>query len=839
MSNPYRLSPVVTPSAYRLTLAPNLDAATFEGSVEIDVEIHEAVTEFSLNAIELEVSAATVTAGGATLHSSAPVAHETYETLTFSFAEPLPVGPATIALTFTGILNDQLHGFYRSTYTDADGVTHTIATTQFEATDARRAFPCFDEPSFKATYETTLIVPSHLGAYSNTRELQSIDLGNGTKEVHFAPTMKMSTYLVAFVVGPFEASAPVDVAGTPLRIVYPHGKGHLISWAMEVASFALTFFTEYFDIAYPGDKLDLVAIPDFAAGAMENLGCVTFRETELLIDPETATHDELERVALVVNHELAHMWFGDLVTMGWWEGIWLNEAFATFMESLCTDHFRPEWKKWVTFNPSRDMAFTVDGQHSTRPIEYEVISPNDCRGMFDILTYVKGCSVLRMLEQYLGETVFRDGIRLYLKRHAYANTVTADLWSALEAASGQPVGEIMDTWILQGGYPLVSVEGSTLRQEPFAYQATAGDSNIGHAWKVPVLTRPLGGGATSSVLLEAETTQLDGEGLTLVNAGGSGFYRTAYDHATLSAIAADLTVLDELERAVLFSDTWASILVGHASFADLFTLARTLHELDEPATWTVVANALRMANRILDDAGRATLAHLVRQLTVPARERLTLLPIPGESVQAATVRGIVLELLGTLGDDAEVRHAFAAKFDAGEVSGSLADAIVAVTMAQGREGDAEICEERRQRATTPQDEQRYLFAPALSGSREVVLAAVERAFSDVRTQDAPYLLGSLMRNRLAGEAVWREVTARFAHAIDRFPNSAHPALVGGMSTLVSSEALAAEIRNFHEANPVPAGQRQIEQFMDLMDLHVAVASRERATLATSLSQLLN
>jgi puromycin-sensitive aminopeptidase len=458
--------------------------------------------------------------------------------------------------------------------------------------------------------------------------------------------------------------------------------------------------------------------------------------------------------------------------------------------------------------------------------------------MFDILTYVKGCSVLRMLEQYLGETVFRDGIRLYLKRHAYANTVTTDLWSALEATSGQPVGEIMDTWILQGGYPLVSVEGGTLRQEPFAYSEAKGDSNIGANWKVPVLTRPLGGGATSSVLLAQDSVALPSSGTTLVNAGGSGFYRTAYDHGTLSAIAADLTALDELERAVLFSDTWAAILVGHGNFADLFTLAATLHGLDEPATWTVVANALRMANRIVDDEGRETLAKLVRQLAGPALHRLTMEPIAGESVQAATVRGIVLELLGTLGRDEAVQAAMAAKFDSGDVSGTLADAIVAVTMAQGRSGDDAVCEERRKAATTPQDEQRYLFAPALSGSREVVLAAVERAFGEVRTQDAPYLLGSLMRNRLAGETVWREVTARFADAIDRFPNSAHPALVGGMSTLVHSEVLAAEIRDFHEANAVPAGQRQIEQFMDLMDLHVALAARERATLAASLAELL-
>ena len=239
------------------------------------------------------------------------------------------------------------------------------------------------------------------------------------------------------------------------------GKRHLADFALEVGAFALRFFADYFDIPYPGDKVDLVAIPDFAAGAMENLGCITFRETALLVDTDEAARAELERVADVIAHELAHMWFGDLVTMGWWEGIWLNEAFATFMEMLCVDAFRPAWERWVGFAPSREAALAVDGLHSTRPIEYPVRPPKDAEGMFDVLTYEKGGGVLRMLEQYLGADVFRDGVRPYLKAHAYANTVTTDLWDALEEASGEPVRDMMDTWILQGGHPLVSLHGDT------------------------------------------------------------------------------------------------------------------------------------------------------------------------------------------------------------------------------------------------------------------------------------------------------------------------------------------------------------------------------------------
>src|ERR1017187_806700 len=647
-TNPYRLPRSVLPSAYRLRLDVDLDAATFVGTVEIDVEIVDSVSVFALNAVELDVSAAIVRANGLEATSEPAMLDDKFETAAFSFKEPLPPGRATIFLDFTGILNDQLRGFYRSTFVDAQGNEHVIATTQFASTDARRAFPCWDDPALKATYQVTLIIPADLEAFSNTAAMSSTLASDGRREVCFAQTMVMSTYLVAFIVGPFEASAVTMVAGTPGRVVYPVGKGHLVEWAMEAAAYALEFFADYFAIAYPGDKVDLVAIPDFAQGAMENLGCVTFRETELLIDPAMASHAELERVALVVNHELAHMWFGDLVTMDWWEGIWLNEAFATFMESICTDHFRPQWKKWVGFNPSRDVAFTIDGQHSTRPIEYEVISPDECAGMFDILTYIKGCAVLRLLEQYLGETTFRDGIRIYLNRHAYANTVTADLWAALETASGQPVGAIMDTWILQGGYPLLSVEGSPIRQEPFAYAPATGESNIGSNWRVPVLTRSLEG-ATSAQLLDGPSMTMAIEGVTVVNAGGSGFYRTAYSTDHLSAISARLGELDEIERAVLFSDTWASILVGRSSFENLFTLAKGLVDLDEPATWSVVARAIDMAERIADEPGREALSLVVQRLCGPVFARLGWDPVPGESTQAGELRAIVIGALGTHG----------------------------------------------------------------------------------------------------------------------------------------------------------------------------------------------
>ncbi|MET0901737.1 MAG: M1 family metallopeptidase, partial [Acidimicrobiales bacterium] len=455
MANPYRLPRTILPRRYALTLTPDLGEATFEGSVDIDVEVGEPVRAVTLNAVELEIDRAWVEVDGERRPTTIAIDDET-ERVTLSLEDALPSGDAVVSLRFRGVLNDKLRGFYRSTFTDDDGVERVIATTQFEATDARRAFPCWDEPDFKARFAITLLLDDELHAVSNAA-IVSDEVLDGQRRVRFADTITMSTYLVAFIVGPLEVTEPLDVDGTPLRILCPPGKLHLTGFGVEVADFSLRYLAEYFDLPCPGDSMDLVAIPDFAFGAMENLGCVTFRETLLLADPEHATQGELQNVVDVIAHELAHMWFGDLVTMKWWNGIWLNEAFATFMELKVTDAFRPEWERWVSFGLGRSTAFDTDALQSTRPIEYPVVSPADAEGMFDVLTYEKGAAVVRMLEQYLGDAEFRAGIRKYMANHQYGNTETTDLWDAIEEASGEPVRRIMDSWIFQGGHPIVGV----------------------------------------------------------------------------------------------------------------------------------------------------------------------------------------------------------------------------------------------------------------------------------------------------------------------------------------------------------------------------------------------
>ena len=822
--NPYRLARSVLPSAYRIFITPDLVAATFAGRVEIDVDINESVQHLTLHAVDLELGAATITVGGTGYRSIEVRSDEQYQTTTFDFDSPLPVGPAVLEIAFTGVLNDLLVGFYRSTFVDEAGVTHTIATTQFEHSDARRAFPCWDEPSFKATYQVNLTVPSELKAYSNSPESSNVDLGNGQRTVSFAPTMKMSTYLVAFVVGPFEETEPIDVDGVPLRIIFPAGKEHLVDLGLEAGAFALRFFSSYFDIAYPGEKLDMVAIPDFAFGAMENLGCITYRETALLVDPTTASLAEQIRVAEVVAHEIAHMWFGDLVTMEWWEGIWLNEAFATFMQILCTNAFRPQWKMWVGFGVERDAALQVDGLHSTRPIEYEVISPDDTRGMFDILTYEKGGSVLRMLEQYLGDETFRDGIRHYLRKHSYANTITTDLWDALEETSGQPVRNLMNTWILQGGHPLVTLENGTISQQPFSYGAPKGASAIGSSWIVPVLTRSLSGGSTSRHLLAGEPVGVSDEAPVVLNAGGSGVFRSRYGAAELLALSSHIDELEELERATLLADGWASLFAGQITWDSFIAIAKGLGEQNEPNPWGTVATAFNYARRVLKGEQLEKLTQSAREIFEPQFERLGWDAVKGEDELTPQLRAIVIGALGITGRDESIRAVAIRRFDANTLDGDIARTILAIVADQNRSGDYETFLDRYRNANNPQIEQRYLWGLADFSDEKIALDAAEKCFTEFRSQDAPIVLGILTRNASTGPAVWRYIVSRWDEALEKFPSSSQSRLALGVPMFISDEVFADVVEQFHTSHPLAGDQRTVEQQLERMRVGLAFAA---------------
>jgi puromycin-sensitive aminopeptidase len=853
------------PSRYDIQIEPDLSSGIFAGEETIEVTVREPVKEVVLNAAELWIQEVAIrNHRGATFNGIVALDHGV-ERARLLFQEPLSPGPWHLSLKFNGSLSDKLRGFYRSTVKrsptseasppgsgSGDTGAGALAVTQFEATDARRAFPCWDEPDLKAVFQVTLVVEEGLTAISNTRVVSQDRIpGTGKKAVRFAPTIKMPTYLVAFVVGQLEPTQETVVGETPIRSWCVPGKSHLAGFAQEVAAFSLRFFQDYYGMPYPGDKLDLIAIPDFAFGAMENLGAITFRETALLVDERTATHAERERVADVVAHEIAHMWFGDLVTMTWWNGLWLNEAFATFMEMLAVNAWKPEWERWVSFGVSRAAALQVDGLRSSRPIEFEVTAPKDAEAMFDVLTYEKGGAVLRMLEQYLGPTLFRDGVRRYLTDHQFGNAETSDLWRALGETSGQPIPEVMDGWIFRPGYPMVTIRAENggrtlcLSQQRFTYlPGGPGDSE---RWQVPVNLRVRSkGGATSlRLLLSASEQRLDlpePVEAVVVNEGGYGFYRVRYAPELLERLLErPLDLLTPIERFNLVNDAWASALAGLEPIGAYLDLTARFRGEADRNVWTALLTSFASLRRVILSGERPFLEILVRDRLGPVVARLGWAPVPGEGDLQRQLRGEVLRGMGTLGNDAAIQaeaRALYAKYrgDASAADPNVVAALIAILAHGGGEEEYAEILGRFKTAQTPQEEQRYLYALAGFCQTDLLRRTLDLTLSgEVRSQDAPYLVRSLLMNVHARELAWVFVKEHW-DALERgYPQGAFRRMCEGITGLATPE-LEADVREFFAAKNISLGGKTLEQYLEQLRIAVAFREREAATLATYLSR---
>ena len=845
----YRLPRHARPRHYELELRPDLEAARFEGREVVTVDVTTPTPVLVLNAADLEVTGARLEApSGAALQPEIRLVPDEQQ-LVLEFGSDLdPAEGYRLTLDFTGTLNDQLRGFYRSTFRDGGGRERVIATTQFEASDARRAFPCWDEPDFKATFGVTLVVEEGLTGLSNSSLVASRRREDGRVELRFADTMRMSTYLVAFVVGPYELTDPVEVGGVPIRCAAVPGKLALADFAVDAAAHAVRFLSGYFDIPYPGDKLDHVAVPDFAFGAMENLGCVTYRESLLLADPATAAQTELQRVATVVAHETAHMWFGDLVTMKWWNGIWLNEAFATFMELTTTDDFRPEWQVWTAFGAGKAAAMGTDGLQTTRPVEFPVGRPEEAEGMFDVLTYQKGGSVLRMLEQYLGPEVFRRGISHYLSTHAYGNTETSDLWDAIEAVSGEPVRQIMESWIFQGGYPLVEVEPGAdpttvvLRQRRFVYGGDPGETT----WMVPVNVRASVQGriVEKRILVRdrEESCVLPGPiDWVVVNAGGWGFYRTRYSPDLWGRLmaAGPVEVLTPLERLQLLGDTWAAVVAGRAELGEWVQIAAAVAAEADPDVWGSIGGVLHALDLMGDGPDREAVAAFSRQLTGPAWERVGWAPAAGEDERVATARSRILLARGGTGRDehalAEAGRRFGAHLAGGSGSEVLSPDLVAVAArlavsAGGAEAWSAALDGYR-RAERPQDQLRYLYALAETPDEELRMRTLEMMLgSEVRSQDAPFVISSVMAQPGAAGPVWRWIEDSWDRIVERFPSTLLIRILEATAGFTDA-GVAKAVHRFFDSHDLPVSAIRTGQMLERMDVNVALAGRLTGAIA--------
>jgi puromycin-sensitive aminopeptidase len=849
VSTEHRLPHTAVPRRYELTLEPDIPSSSFTGTERVSLEIFEPLEQLTLNAVELEIDEAILVDPDGAPHVAAVTHDEATERITVTPDTTITQGEWTLQFSFRGTLNDQLRGFYRSTFPDDSGEEQVIATTQFEASDARRAFPCWDEPGFKAVFSVTLVVPDELAAISNMSEIDRSPRGDGKSVVRFADSPIMSSYLVAFIVGPLGITDPVDVDGIPLRVAYPPGKGHLTGFAIEVGTYALRWLSEYYGVPYPGDKVDFIAIPDFAFGAMENLGAITYRENAVLIDPETTGQYEQRRVADVIAHELAHMWFGDLVTMKWWDGIWLNEAFASFMEMKTVESYRPDWKRWLAFavdpGAERTDSMDIDALASTRAVEFEVRSPDEANEMFDPLTYGKGSALLRMIEQYLGVEAFRGGVGNYLRDHAFANTDTDDLWKGLDSTSEGGVGEIMNTWILQGGYPEISVErahgGLKLTQRQFRYVEDSGAMNL---WQVPMQIRVGSDGTDTTIrhLLRQESEVVPIEGnvdWVIANAGGHGFYRVRYEAALLGTLKDRLMDLDPLERFTLLDDTWAFTVEGSVPADEFTKLAGAFQDEREHAVWQMLSTHLLDLSRLVP--ANDGFAGFVHRLVEPTARRLGWDPAHDEDDLTRRLRGQLLTTFGRLGKDEETITRARALFGNVLTDPAVADAevtlaVLAVAASFGDADDYEALVKAYEFTTNPQLQVRYLRALTYFPGLDLAERTFEMAIDGrIRGQDGGWVIAGLLANQSVAGHIWTRVTERWATLTDLLPPATQRYLIHSLPAMVEP-GLARRVDAFFAETEFPVAAKSLSQKLELQRAMVAFGEREHERLVTFLDQ---
>ncbi|MSQ13283.1 MAG: M1 family peptidase [Dehalococcoidia bacterium] len=854
----YRLPAHVKPLKYELTLEPDLEKFTYRGEQTVQVQVTQPTDRIAVNALDLSIADVRVRLPNGTVVPAREVTldHHT-ERATFVFGQQIPAGTLALSMTFTGTLNDQLRGFYRSQYTDAEGKQRYLATTQFEATDARRAFPCWDDPAVKATFQVTLVAPHGNVAISNTPVTSETTHANGSKAFKFAETPKMSTYLLLFIVGDMasvEAKAP---NGTQVRVWTTRGKEQQGHFALENAVKLLGQFNDYFGIPYPLPKLDHIAIPDFAAGAMENWGAITYRETALLYDPATSAANTQQRVLEVVAHEMAHMWFGDLVTMEWWDDLWLNESFASWMGDKMVDQAYPEWQMWTQFVFQDTTAgLSLDGLRNSHPIEQRVENPHEIRELFDAVSYSKGASVLRMLEDYVGAEGFRAGLRRYIAAHQYGNARTEDLWKALDEASGKPVTTVMNTWIKQMGYPVLQAEAQRrdgdlrvqLSQRHFLYDYQPGvDDRDPALWQVPVnVLRAKTQGRKSSLLTERQGAVEMGKGTApaardwfKLNAGQTAFYRVNYQTQEWERLRAAVEAMElpPTDRLGLQDDAYALMRAGMAPATTFLSLASAYKGETDASVWRDLATGLRgMESLLADEAFLAKYQAFARELFQPIARKVGWDAKPGEGHLDAILRSTVLGQAAGYGDD-EVLMETKSRFtrflnDPKSLHPNLRGVVYNAMAHQGDRSVYSTLWDLYKAAPTQEEKMRFLGA--LTGFEQPVLLqeTLERSLGpDVRLQDSVLAVGGVAGNLHGRDLAWEFIKSNWGEFDRRYGDGGFAitrlvATTGGFTTAEH----ARDVEEFFKTHPAPSATRTIQQSLERIGLNVRWLGRNRKEL---------
>jgi aminopeptidase N len=816
---PQRLPDMATPQHYILALTPNLKAATFTGKESIDVLLAQPSKTITLNAAQITFGAVTADSK-AGMQTAIVTENSEKEQATFTFPAPLPAGRVLLHITYAGILNDQLRGFYLS-----KTARRNYAVTQFEPTDARRAFPSFDEPAYKATFDVSLTVDKGDTAISNTNIISDTPGPVADKHtLHFATTPKMSTYLVAFLVGDFKCTQG-ESDGVPIRACATPDKVALTPYALSAAEFVLHYYDNYFGIKYPMPKLDLIAIPDFEAGAMENFGAITYRETDFLIDREHASVGAKENVAQVVAHEMAHQWFGDMVTMQWWNNLWLNEGFASWMENKPVAAWHPEWHVPEQEAAALNGTMNLDAQAITRTIRAEANTPDEINEMFDGITYEKGAAILGMVESYLGEEQFRKGVHNYLQAHMFGNATAEDFWSAQTSASNKPVDHIMESFIGQPGVPLlrfstpvaghVEVSQSRVFLSPRAQRAHASDPT--QTWTIPVCMKASGtSSATDCPLLSSAQGQLAVPQVALffANARSKGYYRSSYPEQVQKQLSSTLeTQLTPAERIDLIGDVWAQVRAAQTKVSATLDLAEATRADDSAEVMNTVVSQLSAIDErlIATPQQKSEFAAWVIRTYKPQLTRLAM-PAPGDSPNTQQLRAELFRVVGGIGQDPDtiaqaqrLTTAYLANPDS--VDPTLLPAALSVA---AEHGDSTLFDQLQKVFETdnnPQHSEQALGLladfdqPALT-DRALAFAASGK----VRNQDSLFLFAGALANPSTHEEAWKYIRANWPAVSAQLTEMDGGYVVRAAGSFCSPEKVQ-EVKEFFTAHPVRASTR--------------------------------
>lgn len=845
IKNNIRLEKHVIPSHYELLLHPDILAGTFSGKEIIKIKIRKDTKSITLHSKDIDIETVQYIKNGEEKFATKITYDTKKETATFYFKNTIKEGLGKLSIVFSGILNDNLRGFYKSKYV-LDGEEKYIATTQFEATDARRAFPCFDEPAHKAIFEVSLIIPKSHTAISNTLPINITEHSAGYKIVSFAPSPIMSTYLLAFIIGEFEYVEDWTKEKVQVRVFTTPGKKHQAKFALEVAIKSLEFYNEYFNIPYPLPTLDLIAIPDFESAAMENWGAVTFRETAILVDDEHTSLSNKQWAAIVIAHELAHQWFGNLVTMHWWTDLWLNEGFASYMENLCIDHLFPNWKVWdLNIADRYAVALKLDSLATSHPVEVIVHHPDEISEIFDMVSYAKGSAMIRMLAEYLGQDKFREGLHYYLNIHSYKNTNTIDLWDAFEKVSKKKVIEMMNSWTKETGYPLVTLSHRSdlweIKQERFFSSRIKAleyknSKSKKHLWEIPIKYET--NREIMNMLMTKKRAPMIGTSIGKINKEEGTFIRVRYDKETLKNLKEKIQngKLSVKDRLGIIRDMFALAEGGYIDTVEALEFSLVYKHETEYIVWSEIVSGInRVANIIEEEKFKNLYDKYVLSLWSPLAKRIGWEQTPspyghsplagGDKHSEVFLRSLALSMSAHYGDKkiiTEAQKLFKNKAKM-PIRADIRGVVYSIVAANGSEKEWKLFEKLYKKEVFHEEKDRYARALTSFKNKNLLLKTLNFAISkEVRDQDAPFIIVGVWQNSYGKEVTWKFIKSNWKIIMKKFGEGGHfLSRVLSPLGIHTKEKDLKDIKNFFTKNIAPGSTRTLEQSYERIESNIA------------------